>query len=394
MDDAKATGILNNPARIRRRYNVALVVLFAAGICIPWISDLFSKSREMTVSKSENRVLSGRPVFNASQPDSFPAAYEKYYNDHFFCRSRLMKFNTFLTGYYLFRQSPVPDKVALGSEGWLYSTGREREVYGGVVSTSGPLLEAMVNEMRNRARWYRERGIAFFVTVVPMKSVIYPEFLPHWYLKSVKPTFTELVTARWEQDTLFHYIDLKTELISAKEAGALYYKTDNHWNGHGAWYAYRTIIARMMQRFPSISPLQRHEVRFSPDHYAAGDLARLAGLDGFYGELVFNPRVIRPRASEGTRAGYPVPKLFGYPSQYEIVMETADTSMPKIVVIRDSFFSPLTELISEHFSKSVFLFDAWHYGPNFDIIEKEKPDIVLLQIYEPHLANVLYRFRK
>ena len=49
----------------------------------------------------------------------------------------------------------------------------------------------------------------------------------------------------------------------------------------------------------------------------------------------------------------------------------------------------LYPLLSEEFSRTVRIFDAWQYKLNEDIIEKEKPDIVILLALEANLRNLL-----
>jgi hypothetical protein len=75
-----------------------------------------------------------------------------------------------------------------------------------------------------------------------------------------------------------------------------------------------------------------------------------------------------------------------------------DQSLPKAIIFRDSTSDFMVDLLAEHFSSSLFI---WHQGLVYeDIIEREKPDIVLhiiaerfLPQYEtvPSLSNFLER---
>ncbi len=380
--------------RLAHIYPVILSLFFIGWISIPLIYESFTKSKDAIISKMENRMLARRPLLNLTNLDSYPAAYEKFYNDHFFGRYELIHLNTLLAGYYLFNRSPVPREVAFGSNGWLYTTNKEREVYDGRYNLPDDYVEAMAAELNERAIAYRKLGITFYVTVVPMKCEIYPEFLPTYYTHSLKPTFTDRVMAVLKKDSLFHLIGLKDALLDAKKTGEVYYRTDNHWNGLGAWYAYSVIINRIRLDFPAIKPLDRADFTFSDYRYAAGNLATLAGLQHFIKELIFLPHPLHARAQETSKFGYRPPPLFGYPAEYEVVRSIPDNSLPRIVVIRDSFFAPLIRLLSENFSRSVYIFDAWKYGPNYDIVLNEKPDIVLLEIFEPNLQNILSSYAR
>ena len=375
--------------RLAHLYTVILSLVFVGWISVPLIYESFTKSLDALISKTENRMLARRPKLKVANLDPYPSAYEKFYNDHFFLRYELIHINTLLAGYYLFNRSPAPKEVAFGSNGWLYTTGKEREVFEGSFNLPDDYVEAMADELHQRAIEYRKIGITFYVTIAPMKCDIYPEFLPSYYIHSLKPTFTDRVTAILRKDSLFNLIELNDSLMEAKKTGALYYRTDNHWNGLGAWYAYSLIINRIRLDFPVITPLNRSDFSLSDYRNSAGNLATLAGLQHFIKELIFNPRILNPRAQEISKFGYRPPKLFGYPAEYELVRSIPDNSLPRIVVIRDSFFTPLIGLFSENFSRSVYIFDGWKYGPNYDIVENEKPDIVLLEIFEPNLSLIL-----
>ena len=372
-----------------RTYAILLSLLFAAWISVPLISDTFSNTRDMLISKTENRMLARRPKLKLTYLDPYPAAYENFYNDHFFLRYELIHLHTLMVGYYLFNNSPVPGEVAFGLDGWLFTTAKEREVYDGRFNLPDDFVEATAAELHERALAYRKKGILFYLAIAPMKCEIYPEFLPSYYTRCRKATFTERVLDCIRKDSLVRLIEMKDSFRGMKKNGLLYYRTDNHWNGLGAWYAYSLIISRIQRDFPAVIPVKRTDFTLSAFRYSAGNLATLAGLKDYIHEMIFKPHILHPRATVSSKYGYKPPPLFGYPAEYELVRTTPDKTLPRIVVIRDSFFTPLMGLFNENFSRSVYIFDGWQYGPNYEIIENEKPDIVLLEVFEPHLSNVL-----
>jgi hypothetical protein len=60
--------------------------------------------------------------------------------------------------------------------------------------------------------------------------------------------------------------------------------------------------------------------------------------------------------------------------QGRIVLAVDDATLPRVVVLRDSFASAMVPLLAEHFRRSVFL---WRYDFAADIIEQERPDVVI-----------------
>jgi hypothetical protein len=75
-----------------------------------------------------------------------------------------------------------------------------------------------------------------------------------------------------------------------------------------------------------------------------------------------------------------------------VVSMIPDSILPRVVVIRDSFFWFIMLFFDQHFSKTVYIFDAWAYGTNWPIIQKEKPDLVVLEIFGPHLRHLIKPF--
>ena len=89
------------------------------------------------------------------------------------------------------------------------------------------------------------------------------------------------------------------------------------------------------------------------------------------------------------KRGYLSPKGFPYTDDYEIQMQTGDTTLPNAIIIRDSFTDALLPFLAEGFNRSTFIFDAWEYGNNFNIIEIEKPQIVIYIVLESNLNSLL-----
>lgn len=376
------------------RYTVLFSLLFCLWIAVPLVYNIFSRSKEILISKIENRMLARRPKLTPATFTSFPAAYEKYYNDHFFLRWEFIHWNSYLVSYLFFHKSPVPAEVDLGSNGWLYTAGKEREVYEGKYTLPESYLEAISNEMSLRNQWYAERGITFYLAIAPMKCEIYPENLPSYYHRSKSGTLTDILLARFRNDICLRIIELKPAMIAAKEQGELYYPTDNHWNAFGAWWAYRAITGRMQQDFPKIAPLTANDFRITEERGKGGNLATMIGLYEFLHETYQKTHILHPKSVVGAKAGYPSPKGFSYPDEYELVYQNPDTTLPRIVVIRDSFFTALLPYMSENFSKSVYIFDNWKYERQEEIVAREKPDIVLLMLLESNLSQVLSSLAK
>ena len=102
----------------------------------------------------------------------------------------------------------------------------------------------------------------------------------------------------------------------------------------------------------------------------------------------FNRQSWLKRAVKGDIAGFTPPKYFSYPDNYEIVIVTNDKSLPKTLIIRDSYTNALMPFLSNSFSKSTYIWDSWKFKDNMEIVDSEKPDIVINIILEPFIVNI------
>jgi hypothetical protein len=97
------------------------------------------------------------------------------------------------------------------------------------------------------------------------------------------------------------------------------------------------------------------------------------------------------KAKEGIIKGYKAPEGFPYPWDYEMVRETGNPHLPDALIIRDSFCDALLQFLAENFNHSVFIFDSWQYKANYDIVDKERPRVIIYEIIESNF-DALLRF--
>lgn len=140
-----------------------------------------------------------------------------------------------------------PQKVVIGSDGWLY-LGDEyertltvtRRAAGPDDEAVGKALGASLAEME---AWLHGKGVKLFrVMVGPNKNSIYPEYMPRW-VRHHGPGATDGMLDGARSGVI---MDLRPALHAAKGSYGtpLYYKTDTHWNPIGASTAFREF-ARM-----------------------------------------------------------------------------------------------------------------------------------------------------
>jgi alginate O-acetyltransferase complex protein AlgJ len=369
-------------------YSFISTVMFLIIICLPLSNQFIGYYKAGEASTMENRVLASKPTFDLKNMDAYPAAYEKWYNDHFLGRDRILRWHH-LMSYFLFSKSPTPQKVAIGKDGWLFETDRERPFFSGAFTRSDEEINKLVREFHDRTEQYTQMGIKFYVFFAPMKQEIYPENLPVYYRRSPNGILSDKIVAAMKQDPAINLIECKAELLDQKKLQRVYYKTDNHWNALGAYCAYKIIINRLSRDFPELKPFPLTSIKFKTEIKNGCNLAVMMGLDSFILDEYFIPELLQAQAKQAARRNYPVPPNFAKAAEYEIAYEQPGKPLPKAVFIRDSYGEALIPYLKENFSRSLFIFDAWQYMFNKEIIEAEKPDIVVLEIFEPYIFNIL-----
>ena len=112
----------------------------------------------------------------------------------------------------------------------------------------------------------------------------------------------------------------------------------------------------------------------------AGDLARMLGLARVLREerLLLEPK--RPRRARVVEPAGAAPT----DEEGRLVTEIPGSRLPRAVIFRDSFTSPLVPFLSEHFSRIVYL---WQNDFVVEEVAEERPDVVIYEIVGRHLYN-------
>ncbi len=312
---------------------------------------------------------------------TFPAEFERAFADRFGGRSTLLRLHhRAMVG--VFGVSPAPN-VMIGRDGWLFFLGEDGRAldrqYRGTLPVTDAEIAAVVAELARRQRFLAAHGIAYVVTIVPDKFTLYPEHLPAWVGAPARPTPLDRLVAALKADGHVRFADLRAPLEAAKARARVYFMTDSHWNLLGAAVGYDAIMREVRRALPagrldSIAPAAMPPYTDGVDVYA-GDLARQVGFPPRYREPDYAPlsKVLgRPEARCGRRIDD------GADAGFEFYA-CAKPGLPRAVVYRDSMAIPLIPLLSENFSRIVYVGDR-RLDPA--LILREKPDVVIDEMVE------------
>lgn len=364
---------------------LALVGPFLILLAIPHFVELSGMAS--STSANEKRVMAARPdtrLLFASFSD-YARQFDRFYNDSFGLRDGLIRWNNRLR-LFIFNESPVRG-VRVGREGWFfYADEWVLEDYENAMPLPSPELDTIVQNLEKKRDWLEARGIELLVLAVPEKHTIYSEYLPPSIHKLGRESRLDQLAGALKSHPKITFIDSREPLLKAKATARLYHRTDSHWNDYGALIAYGALMEPIARRFPAVPVL-------APDDYAVstavgygGDLAGMLSLSDVIREerITLVPK-FTPRAVDGARP-YPNPvDPAVYPGRDMVVKETGDPSLPKALVFRDSFSGPLIPFLSESFRSVVFV---WTFDFLPELIEQEKPDIVIIECVERYLTGL------
>jgi hypothetical protein len=323
--------------------------------------------------------------------DPFPKAFENYYNANFELKPSMVFANSFLKAK-LLSTSSNPERALIGKDHWLFFGGHYIDDYTGVKIYSDAELKKIKTEMHRRAMYARAKNseAKLYLVPIPNKHTIYPEKLPFSATKIREFTKTDQVISLFQNDTLVKIIDIRGDLLNHKKERTLYYQTDNHWNNFGSYIGYKKIITTIQKDFPTIKPEDMDDYNIDSSKVLVGGEAQLLNAGEIFHEPKFTcKRKTKPAAREGIRMHYPAPPDFEYSYDYEIPLQTLNPQMPVALIIRDSFTDFNIRLFAENFNRSYFIFDAWKYKAHFNMIDDQKPKVVLYMIVENNLDRLL-----
>ena len=319
--------------------------------------------------------------------ERFPAQYTKYFGDHFGFRKLLFRWNSLFYNYVL-RTSPLPDNVVYGKDGHLFLL-REGVVdqYRGLPIFDAAELDKICERLEHRRKWLADQGISYYLTVAPMASSIYPDKLPERLAPLAGHTGgLDQLIAHLKARTGVQFIDMRGPLREARTVRDPYYTTDIHWNPWGAYVGYSTLMERIAMDHPEVGlPCQADDYIVEPDTNDQGDLAL---------QLAINDKLTRVTymmvPKEGFRAhDLPEEELpaSGFFKFKPVFKQGPDPEAPRLLMFRDSFAVYLIPYMSEHFSRSVYV-----WSPVFipDIVTKEKPDIVVQELLEVFITDLIH----
>ena len=361
--------------------NRTLVVLFLAMISMPLAGTLAGV--DGGDAESENRQLTAFPRWGGGWKAAreYPNAVSHWFEDHFAGRARLVRWYG-ESRFFLLGVSPSSN-VLVGCDGWLYyADDGGVDDYANASALSRGEVGAWHEAVVRAQAWLHARRVAYVFTIAPDKHAIYPEHVPATIRRVHDQSRMDQIVATLA-GTGVSVVDLRPALDEGKTRERLYDLTDTHWNDRGAFIAYRQIIEAVRRQVPAIpAAWTRADFEATERETAGKDLAGMMGLKRSLRETELRLVPKRPRLARVVEpAGADPAAQLG-----RLVTEIPGSTLPRALILRDSFASRLVPFLSEHFSRAVYM---WQNDFDPYDVNQERPDVVIQEIVGRHLYTFI-----
>lgn len=341
-------------------------------------------------NKNENRVLNANPGVPTSLSEffNFPKTFQNYFNDNFKSRGLLIDLNITLKT----KLSSKPfkdDKLLIGKDGWYFSNFQKViDDYRAVKPFTSFEIQSIINQIRSTKLDLETKGIPYYLLIVPNKHTIYSEYLPE-HIKKVgeKSRFEQLLPYLENED--INLIDIRNELRAVKEDKDVYFKTDSHWNLHGSFIGYTKLFETISNDFPNIIPSNKDQFIIREIDKNGGDIVAMMGKEEEIRDTFIEYYPIGGfNFKESSLGNYtpPAPKIFS--PEISVTAFESDASELTAVIFKDSYGGYMQQFINPHFKRSVYIWGHDYYL-NKDVVQEEKPDLVIHIIVERYLYTLL-----
>lgn len=368
---------------------IIIFLLFVCSISLPLLDYFLNLSGEY--ENTENRNKAPLPKIDINDLEPFPGKFDNYFNDNHNFRGELLSLNSYFK-YNILSISPNK-QVIEGKDGWLYRTDY-LDTYTNKRLFTNIELDSFYVIFEKRSKWLESKNINHYIAIVPNKPQVYPEFLPDYIKKKNRTTKTEQFIETLQGIPNLKVIYLKDTLLSAKNSSPydLYFKTDQHWNIYGAMVGYAAIVNEIKKDFPEISSVDFDNYSFDTTTTEGKDLAKTLMLHKSLKEveIIVKPINVR-RIDKIDTVKYPIPEVFPYKDSYQVFFYSSGKTLPKGLIIRDSFSSILEYKFPTSFGETTFIWDTWCYDLNENIVKQENPDFFLTIIIEVNLPYIIYK---
>lgn len=273
--------------------------------------------------------------------------------------------------------------AVMGNDGWIFYT-QELSIpdYQNTIPMSRKKLSSLQKELDQLNQELNDKGITLILVVPPNKTTVYSQYMPYQIPVLNEKSRLDQFVEYMKRHGRTAVVDLRTTLRKASLSYDVYHKADTHWNSLGAYYGYVEIMNVLSADYPDLKPHPLSDFEYKSIGYSRRDLTNVIGLQGYEDENW----ILIPRFNVQVEV-----EKIGLPDGWLIRIATnPDKRLPRLLVYRDSFYGALAQFIEPHFSETIGIPFSYEEGVwSLDWIEREKPDVVIIEIVERFIDTSL-----
>jgi len=366
--------------QLKSIYSNLFIVIFIIILIAPSFSKIIKLDIE--ASLKEKRELSPKPEFELKK--TYAQEYEKYYNDNFGLRTLFVNWNSKIKLDY-FNVSPKPESAIFGKDGFLFYNSNIDGIYTSYSNrnvTDKQNLEKAYKKQLGLKNIFAKKKIKYIVGFFPNKHTIYKEKLPlSMTLQIQRETSLADQLVLYFKERNFPIIDVRDDLLSAKNQEQLYYKFDTHWNAYGAYIGYQSFCKQTFDKL-NILPMDTSYFDIQRKEKRNGDLANMIGVKEI---TAYSDQSIIFKL-KNKELGFKTISPKGYPKKTIITINENCDNKDTVLIFKDSFTTTLVPYFSLHFYKVIYISNA---AIDMDLVEKNQPNIVMSLCVERALTHLL-----
>ncbi|MCB0382305.1 MAG: hypothetical protein KDD05_03120 [Psychroserpens sp.] len=309
------------------------------------------------------------PVFSISNPKESIIKFKSYYIENFGLKTALLdSYLQFKTN--VLNDNPLPNRVLTGKDGWYFLGNHYNNLFDdsfGNHALSLSELEIIKNNIKTIKENLESKNIVFQIVVPPNKHRLYTENLP--YRLNQNPTRLQQINSYLKKEIDFEILDLRDTLYAHKESEQLYFKTNTHWNDIAAYIGYYKTISSLNLDIP-VTSISNYNFDIGP--IKRGDITEMIHIKSDESTVYLSQKT----ASE----------LVPIKSEYHHLHFKNPNRKRKLIMYRDSFSNAWIKFFNSSFGETIYFRD---YNIKPDIIDKEQPDVVIVEVIERQLSTVL-----
>lgn len=372
---SKRLGVKRGPYKKRAKSNTILSILLKLiiilGLIIAIYFFMLNFDDIFNIDKTEN-TTNTTSVFNkTNKPITFKDKYigNIDYKKYPFLKEDLIDKNIELTADDINYNAKNIDHIIRGKDEWVFYIGaNEKKVLEGERFISAEWFMNSANMMDELKKICDEQGKEVYFLIVPMKELIYPEYLPDGFMEKQNDKDDLALFSQYTNEkrglNLLYPLDF---MKKAKEFVRLYFSKDVHWNQIGGYIATEDLYEKMGKTPKPLSTCDFKKINDSPN----GDYDYEVIYKGDGEVLTFNT----------------YGKEIAYANLVESTSDAPDER--EITVVGDSFRYWIYNVLQHDFKKSNIIHKSYLKSKEAKDVLK-KSDIIVIQVLSEAYGELPY----